>query len=551
MKRKFPEYVPKILSILIFFSGLMNIFSSFYARELARLEFISDFFPLQVSLASRTLSTLAGLALMYLAYGIWQQKKRSLVLALLVLLMSAVLHVVKGADYEESLACLVLAGLFLYFRNYFFILSGTIQVWQRIRFVVVVFAFLILYVGIGYVLLHDDFTGTYSLHAVWQSYLHNAFGIGRESLQATERFGRWFHDSISAISLFSYLLVISALFAPKKILNHRRADREAQLRNMYERYAHNTIAGYSLMSDKQHYVVSTNDGFIAYKPSGNSVMVLGDPLCEPSHLPEKISEFQSELNRYGFQVGFCYVEPRTVSLYEKVGYKKLHLGDEAIIPLANFSLEGSAMKDVRNAHNKIEKQNIEANFVLFSELDAKSLNDLRVLHHAWKKGKGNFDLTFSMDFYPLPKNIAGYLEMIRDQHGALIAALSFLPVGKTFVLDLFLRQEATPNGIMEFAIAKAAQYFKEQGVERLSLGLVGLTSLSQEQPSLFSKSAKVLIQDILRVYQYESLQRFKQKFQPTWEPRYFVYQKGTNFPKAITALLSVHLKHSVLGRIFS
>lgn len=551
MKKTSSEYVPKVLSILIFLSGLMNVFSSFYARELSRLEFIADFFPLQVSLASRTLSILAGLTLMYLAYGIWQQKRRSLIFAILVLLVSAVAHILKGADYEEGLVCLALVSLFLYFRNYFFILSGTIQVWQRIRFVVVTFLLLTLYVALGYLFLRDDFHGVYSFHTVWQSYLHNAFGIGQESLQATERFGRWFHDSISAISLFSYLLVISALFAPKKFLNHWHSEREKLFHHWYEQYAENAIAGYSLMNDKQHYVFSDESGFAAYKPSGNTVIVLGDPLCEPASLQEKISEFQNEFNHYGFQVGFAYIEPRTVISYETLGHKKLHLGDEAIIPLSNFSLEGSAMKDVRNAYNKIEKQKIEATLVRFSDLDSKSLNDLKVLHHIWKKEKGSIDLTFSMDYYPLPKKLPGYLEMIRDEHGALIAALSFLPVGNTMVLDLFLRQADAPNGIMEFAIAKAAKHFQELGKSRLSLGLVGLTSLSQEQQSLFSKSAKVLIQDILRVYQYESLQRFKQKFQPVWEPRYFVYQKGTNFPKAIAALLSVHLKHSILGRIFS
>lgn len=551
MKKRSSEYVPKVLSVLIFLSGLMNIFSSFYARELARMEFVSNFFPLQVSLASRTLSILAGLALIYLAYGVWQQKRRSLVLAILLLLFSAVMHVIKGADYEESLACLVLVILFLYFRHYFFILSGSIQVWQRIRFVAVTCVFLVLYVGFGYLLLHDDFRGSYSAQTLWQSYLHNVFGFGQESLQATERFGRWFHDSISAISLFSYILVISALFAPKKLLTHRHPTHEIVFHNSYERYAQNTIAGYSFMPDKQYYIFSDDSGFVSYKPSGNTVIVLGDPVTDHSFLSEKIVEFQDELNRYGFQVGFSYIEPKTVSYYENIGYRNLHIGDEAIILLERFSLEGSAMKDVRNAYNKIEKQKIEATLVRFSDLDSKSLNDLKVLHHIWKKEKGSIDLTFSMDYYPLPKKLPGYLEMVRDEHGALIAALSFLPVGNTMVLDLFLRQADAPNGIMEFAIAKAAKHFQELGKSRLSLGLVGLTSLSQEQPSLFSKSAKVLIQDILRVYQYESLQRFKQKFQPVWEPRYFMYQKGTNFPKAIAALLSVHLKHSILGRIFS
>jgi phosphatidylglycerol lysyltransferase len=543
VKTIFREYIPKILNILIFLSGLMDVFSSFYAREIVRLEFLQDLFPLQVAFVSRTLTIIAGLSLMYLARGIWLRKRRSFVIVLCILLMSAIFHLVKGADYEEALISLVLAFAFLIFRASFFILSGTLQIWQRIRTVVVIFLFLLVYVVLGYYLLKDDFYDTVTIPRVMGSFLFNAFGIGHETLQAMGRFGRWFHHSITGVSLASYAFILTALFAPKKFLSPFRKKHEDFLKQTVSAEGKNSLSIFTLMDDKQYFLSEDDKSFVAYKVSADSAIVLGDPVGPSLQLAVRVKEFEERMNQYGFQVGFAYVSSESVKIYEQLGYKKLHLGDEAVLLLDSFQLVGSDMKDVRNAYNKLQRTGIKTEWFPFASIPDTIRQKVDGLHKVWKKTKGRLNLSFSMDFYPLPTMLPGYLQIVTSATGELLAALSYLPFGgENMILDLFTRSADSPNGTMETAIVEATHFFKTKALKKLNLGLVGLSTLSGEEQTVFSQSAKVLIQKVLKVYNYESLLRFKKKFSPQWEPKYFMYQKDANMAKLLTALLAVHIK---------
>ena len=100
----------RIASAAIAFAGLLDVASAITPPLRDRLHALLLLVPLAASQAAAALVGLAGIALLMLARGIRRGHRRAWQLALLLLMGTFALHILKGGDFEEASIALIVAS---------------------------------------------------------------------------------------------------------------------------------------------------------------------------------------------------------------------------------------------------------------------------------------------------------------------------------------------------------------------------------------------------------------------------------------------------------
>jgi phosphatidylglycerol lysyltransferase len=102
-------------------------------------------------------------------------------------------------------------------------------------------------------------------------------------------------------------------------------------------------------------------------------------------------------------------------------------------------------------------------------------------------------------------------------------------------------------GTMEFLFVSALFWAKEKGYDSFSLGLSAIAGVGEEKGDPQTEKALHLLSTRLsRFFDFAGLRKFKDKFNPTWEPRYLIYDSPANLPAAVTGLIEVHSSKTIL-----
>jgi phosphatidylglycerol lysyltransferase len=99
---------------------------------------------------------------------------------------------------------------------------------------------------------------------------------------------------------------------------------------------------------------------------------------------------------------------------------------------------------------------------------------------------------------------------------------------------------------MEFLFIHLLLWGKEQGYHRFNLGMAPLSGLQNRALApLWSKAGSLLYRHGEHFYNFRGLRKYKEKFDPKWEPRYLASPGGLVLPRVVTntaALISGGLK---------
>jgi phosphatidylglycerol lysyltransferase len=92
---------------------------------------------------------------------------------------------------------------------------------------------------------------------------------------------------------------------------------------------------------------------------------LGEPVCEdsPESMRKLLHEFEVFCKRNSLKTAYYKIDESKLSLFESFGKKSLPIGQEAIVNLQTFTLEGKDKKSLRNALNALEKKGLKQSFI--------------------------------------------------------------------------------------------------------------------------------------------------------------------------------------------
>jgi lysyl-tRNA synthetase class 2 len=209
-----------------------------------------------------------------------------------------------------------------------------------------------------------------------------------------------------------------------------------------------------------------------------------------------------------------------------MGMRSIAMGDEAVLIPASFSLEGRAIRKVRQSVSRVSKAGYTFRVVPADGADRAQIDEVSA---AWRGQSAERGFSMAMDDLYASGTV---LALAENADGGVDGFLHLAPspAHGGWSLSTMRRRPETPNGLMEFLIVETAQWAKEQGASELSLNFCALTGWRDRR----------LLRVADRFFQLERLHSFSRKFHPVWRPRYLCVERLADLP--LVGLAYLHLE---------
>ncbi len=529
-----------IVTLVALGSGLVNILSVMGGPALPeRSAAVREVFPLEFIHLSRSLTLLIGFALVISSINIYKRKKRAFHSVLLLAGASILFHLVKGLDYEEALCSLALLIVLVLARNHFTVKSSIPKIGSGLRRLGVAVLIALGYGIAGFWLLDPkefgiNFTFADSIRRTLLFYSL----VGDPDIVPHTRYAHWFLDSLYLTGSATIVYAGFALFRPViyqfRTLPHERAVAA----DIVSRQGQSSLDYFKLWPDKSYFFSPSHQSVLAYRVGRSFAVVLADPVGPEQEIEVIVRQFEEFCRENDWRLAFYQTLPNFLPIYSRLGFKKLKIGDDAIVDLTQFTLEGKAMKKLRSKVNQLEKLGIRT--VHYTPpISDEILLKVKQVSDDWLQIPGRRERGFTLGMFEPDYVRSTPLFMVIGKDGQILAFVNIVPSyakGEATV-DLMRHRPDAPNGIMDYLFVMLFLFQQEKGFERFNLGMAPMAGFQEkEEASPEERAVHYFFQHLNFLFSYEGLRQYKAKFANFWEPRYAVYRNVFDLPKLAVAL---------------
>ncbi|RFU83179.1 DUF2156 domain-containing protein [Streptomyces triticagri] len=344
----------------------------------------------------------------------------------------------------------------------------------------------------------------------------------------------WVHIALNVLSTVLLLAVLYAAFRSRRATDPPTPDDEARLRELLARHGDRDSLGYfALRRDKSVMLSPSGKAAVAYRVVGGVSLASGDPLGDPEAWPGAIEPWLAEAREHGWLPAVMGASEEGGTCYARHGLDALELGDEAIVETGDFTLQGRAMRTVRQAYNRVVRAGYTVRIRRHEEIGAAELALLTRRADDWRDGSTERGFSMALGRLGHPGDGRCVMLECRDGEGELRALLSFVPWGeKGLSLDLMRRDRDSENGLMEFMVIELLRRADEVGITQVSLNFAMFRSVFERGSRLGAGPVLRLWRSLLgffsRWWQIESLYRANAKYRPVWEPRFLLFERSAD-----------------------
>lgn len=516
---------------LAMFFGALGVFCGVLAlsptlRHLLR--------PVAEALDAATVPVSANLAyavfLLLLAAAIGARKKAAwwLVVCYLGLLLAADVVLVAESDWywlPNLVVCVVVLAVLFLARREFYAETRHGALWRSLLALVVGLAAGVL-AGWGLVEL---FPGTLPRD---QRLLWAADRVLGGLVSAARYDGRPPRALFFLLGLFG---AAALLWAAYVLLRSQRmeaalhGDEEPRIRALLGAYgAQDSLGYFATRRDKAVVFSPSGKAAVTYRVEAGVCLASGDPVGDREAWTPAIDAWLDVARRYAWAPAVMGASEEGATVYARSGLGAIQLGDEAILHVARFDLDGRDMRVTRQAVNRVRRTGARTVIRRHSALTDAEMEQIVDRADAWRDTETERGFSMALDRLGDPEDGDCLLVEAFDADDRLIALLSFVPWGKDGIsLDLMRRDRAAPNGVMEFMVAELCAYAPKVGVRRISLNFAVFRSAFEEGARIGAGPVLRLWRKLLlffsRWWQLEALYRSNVKYQPEWYPRFLCY----------------------------
>jgi phosphatidylglycerol lysyltransferase len=547
MMKKLNHILVWIITLLVLSSGLINIFLLMKPSLTGHREVLLEIFSLEFLHLSKLLTLLIGVSLVVSSINIYKRKKRAFQIAVILSFLSVIFHLTKGLDYDQALYSLVLMGMLIFARKNFTVKSSIPDFkWGMIRFgiaAIVVF----IYGIVGFWLMdRREFGINFNIiDSIHKTFLYLTL-VGDPEIVPRTHHAKWFIDSLYFITIIGIGYFLFLLFRPA-IYRFRTLPRDHEIaKDICTTYGRSSLDFFKYWHDKSIFFSKSRNSFIAYRVGMNYALALGDPVGPEDEIEGIINEFIELCNENDWGVGFHQTLPDFLDIYNRLGLKKLKIGDEAIVDLTLFTTDGKEMKKMRGNNNKLEKLGIH--FVEYEPpIPDEIIRQLKEVSDEWLQIPGRRERGFTLGKFDTHYVRSTPIFVAVDTENKIQAFVNIIPSyhkGET-TIDLMRHRTNAPNGMMDYLFIKLFLYFKEKGFEHFNLGMAPMAGFQEnEEATAEEKAVHFFFQRLNFLFSFSGLKHYKAKFATFWEPRYLIYRNVLDLPRLAIALGRVsEVKH--------
>jgi phosphatidylglycerol lysyltransferase len=498
-------------------------------------------FPLEFSRLSRALAILIGFALIVSSLNIWKRKKRAWAVVVALAVFSTTFHLFQTRNLKEAALSLILLLLLFLTRNLFTVKSSKPDFRSGLVRLLVSAVVAFSYGIAGFWLLDERHFGM-NFHvsdAAAATLRFLSLSIDPRLAPRTQ-VGHWFLDSLYLITLTASVYSGFVLFRPV-LYRFRTAPREATLaKEIVQRYARTPLDLFKLWPDKTYFFSPTRRSVIAYRVADNTAIALGDPVGPEAEIGPIVREFVKMCRDNGWAVAFYQTLPNFVPLYRGLRLRKLKIGDDAMVDLRRFSLQGKSKRELRAKLRQFEDMGIHT-LEFQPPVPDDIIAQLKSVSEQWLQIPGRRERSFTLGQFDTDYMRSKPVLVVVDRSGTVLAFINLISVDRNEITgDLMRRRSDAPNGIMDYLFLKLFDYARDRGYSRVSLGMAPMTGFQESEESTAEERAiHGIFKRLNFIFSFRGLYHYKAKFATSWEPRYLVYQNVMELPRTAFALRRV------------
>lgn len=526
--------------VLIFILGVINILSAITPPIASRIRLLQDYIPTDIIHASNLLVLMMGLLLLVTATLLVRGLRNAWIIALVVSLLSFIMHLTKALDWEEaSIAFLAIIILLVTYKQYR-LKSNPKLVQVGVITAAGVFVAVVIFETIGFYFLDVrhfgvDFTLQQSIGFSVKSFLL----LSIEELHPVTKFGNEFIGLIKVLSASAWIFLFYTIIRPylKKTANTSNDLLEAE--SLLTQYGSTAVDYFKIADDKLLFLSDELDGFISYRVANGFAIVLDEPVCAEENKIGMLNAFEKYCRGIGLKTAFYRVDEDSIYYFDELKRKKLLIGQDAVMDIKTFSLEGKDKKSLRNTLNSLSKKGYVIT-TCYAPLSDQLIMELKSVSDEWLAAFDKKETIFSQGMFNEKLLRQQDVIVIRDTENKVVAFLNIIPdyTPDGFTYDMIRKTTDAPGGCMDALIIKVIEYGKEKNLQWLNLGLAPMSGIT-EPGNTAERVVKFAYEKIKRFQHYQGLRDFKEKYATEWLNKYLVYENDFDLIQLPAALNKV------------
>jgi phosphatidylglycerol lysyltransferase len=504
------QVAPRVLAMFIFLAGALLLVSGATPTEAHRLAWIDRHVPLVLVEAGYLIGSLAGVGLLIVSHGVARRLDMAFIFAATWLSLGIAASLLKGADYEEAaLLGLLLIALFAsrpaFDRKANFWAARFSPGWTF---------------GVIAVVGATVWLGVFAFeHVEYSDELWWRFALRQDAPRALRA------TMLAVVLMLAFGVLRFLRPAPPTLtlptdeeLNAARALIDGQT---------STVPYLAYLRDKTLLFSEDGRACLMYAVHGRTWVAMGDPVGDPRAVTGLIRRFFERCDDYGGVPVFYQVGKERLHQYADFGLAFAKLGEEACVDLHGFSLDGAENKPFRLVLNRFGRSGMAFRVVPAEEV-AELLPQLREVSDAWLLDKRTSEKGFSLGFFD-PDYVRRFPAALVEEGGRIVAFATVWPGPDRAELsvDLMRYRPDAPRNVMEALLLNLMVWGKGEGYGRFNLGMAPLSGLEPSPVApVWTRIGSFLFQRGEALYNFQGLRTYKEKFHPSWEPRYLAYPGG-------------------------
>ena len=512
------QLTPRVLAMGTFIGGLVLLLSGSTPAATDRLALLNRVLPLGIIETSHIIGSVAGASLLLLSQGLARRLDAAYYFTVVAMAVGILASLFKGADYEEAA---ILATLLLvlrrarpaFDRKAAFFATRFSPSWLG-----AVAAALIASVWLAqFAFKHVEYAND-----LWWQFELNAHAS--RSLRASV-------GAATAMLLFASARMLRQ--TPHEIDPPSDADlQDAGLAIAAQQATYPYLV---YLKDKALLFDERREAFVMYGVQGRSWVALGDPVGPPDRVPELIRAFIERCDDFGGTPVFYEVGKDHLHHYADFGLTFVKLGEEAMVDLTRFTLEGGQGAKFRQVLRRLEKDGGTFRLVARDDVPAV-MAELRAVSDDWLREKSGAEKGFSLGCFD-PDYLARFPVAVVERAGRIQAFANVWQGANhgELSIDLMRYHHDAPKGVMEALFVHLLKWGKDEGYRRFALGMAPMSGFEHSPVApLWTRVGIFLYEHGESLYNFQGLRAYKEKFDPVWESHYLAYPGGLTLPRILT-----------------
>jgi phosphatidylglycerol lysyltransferase len=517
--------VPHVMAIITFFAGAIFLFSGAIPAVDSRLLFLKRYVSLPVLELSNFATSLIGVILLFLARGLQRHLDAAYIFSVALLVMGIIFSLLKGLAYQQAIILTIILCALIPTRAYFFRKAMIFKEPFTLGWEIAIAIIMVCFIFLGFIVYRNI---EYSQMLWWRfSFDANVSRFLRAAVAS------------SCLAIFIALYKLSQA-APIKDTLPSKADMEtAHIIIVQSKMA---MVNFVLLGDKSLLFSDSRKTFIMYRKHGRSMVSLGGPFGLEEEWMDIIWDFRNLAKNHDCRPVFSAIKAEHIYYYLDLGLSLIKMGEEAIIPLDMFSMEGSNRRSFRKEMRHIKSEGASFKVIPCDKVSL-ILKELETISDAWLAKKNTREKKFSLGFFN--EDYLKHFPIGVVRKGEKIVAFANILAGaekEELTVDLirYLPGEA-PRDVMDYLFINLMLWGKQEGYKVFNLGMAPLSGLDRYPLELlWNRIGAFIFHRAEYFYNFQGVRAYKNKFNPTWKPRYLAFSGRLSLPKVLadTAALS-------------